>query len=149
MGVQDTTARPCMSRAEQNNGTMHIQYFSTRERRHIPGGNCLSSVFKCKYLICCSQAGVLRHGEGRASGQAIPHTASHSLTSGLDRNALFPSLQPKPHCLNAVLININQMWWNWPNIYCKKGDYCTHYKHSCNVMWMHRLGLCMHVCAGT
>lgn len=108
-GVQDKIAWRCMSRTEQNNGTMHVQYFSTSARRHIPCGNCLSSVFKYKYLICCSQAGVLRHGEGRASGQTILHMASHSLTSGLDRNGLFPLLQPKPHCLSAVLININQM----------------------------------------
>lgn len=88
--------------------------------------------------------GWLRHAEGRTPSGARPHVAPHPLTLGRDRNGPFPWLQPKPHCLSAVLININQMWRNRPNIYCGKGDYW----HSCNVTRVHRMRLRVHVCAG-
>lgn len=58
-----------------------------------------------------------------ASKPGHPTHGSSSLTSGWDRDGFIPSLQPKPHCLSAVLINLSQMWWNWPNIYCRKGDH--------------------------
>lgn len=56
-----------------------------------------------------SCAGVLQHGHRKVSSRTLPHVASHSFTSLLDSNGLFPLLQPKPHCISAVLININQM----------------------------------------
>lgn len=58
-----------------------------------------------------------------ASKPGHPMHGSSFLTSGRDRDGLIPSLQPKPHCLSAVLINMSQMWWNWPNIDCRKGDH--------------------------
>lgn len=69
-----------------------------------------------------------------ASKAGHPTHGSSSLTSGRDRDGLIPSLQPNPRCLSAVLINTSQMWWNWPNIYCRKGDH----EHSWNTMgWGH------------
>jgi len=93
--------------------------------------------------FCCSRAGVLRHGERKASSRAPPPTASLSPTSGLDSNRLFPFLQPRPHCFSAGLTDMTPTWRNWPNISCKRGDY----EHSWNTMWTCRLGLGMCVTA--
>lgn len=60
-----------------------------------------------------------------ASRPGHPMQGSSSLTSGRDRDGLIPSLQPKPHCSSAVLINTSQMWWNWPNTDCREGDIST------------------------
>lgn len=109
-GVQDKITRQRTSRTEQNNSTIQVLiFFSWWEMAYSWGKSSQLCLQAQTFDFCCRQAGALRHGEREASGRATPHVASHSLTSGLDSNGLFPLLRPNPHCLSAVLININQM----------------------------------------
>ena len=74
--------------------------------------------------IWCSRqpCSVATRTQGRLQQQAVARSfSSPHLTAGQEWATSLTAT--KPQCLSTVLINITQMWWNWPSIYCKKGDY--------------------------